>query len=52
MSRAVATTVESILLRDFSVVQTVVMIVAIAIFLLNILIDILYVIVDPRIRHN
>ena len=44
--------IESILLRDFSVVQTVVMIVAIAIFLLNILIDILYVIVDPRIRHN
>ena len=44
--------IESILLRDFSVVQTVVMIVAIAIFLLNILIDVLYVIVDPRIRHN
>lgn len=44
--------IESILLRDFSVVQTVVMVVAIAIFLLNIFIDILYVIVDPRIRHN
>lgn len=44
--------IESILLRDFAVVQTVVMVVAIAIFLLNIFIDILYVIVDPRIRHN
>jgi peptide/nickel transport system permease protein len=44
--------IEAISQRDFAVVQTVVMIVAIGIFVLNILIDVLYVIVDPRIRHT
>jgi peptide/nickel transport system permease protein len=44
--------IDAILQRDFAVVQTVVMVVAIGIFLLNILIDVLYVLIDPRIRHS
>lgn len=44
--------IEAISQRDFAVVQTVVMVVAIGIFVLNILIDVLYVVVDPRIRHT
>lgn len=44
--------IDAIFQRDFAVVQTVVMVVAIAIFVLNILIDILYALVDPRIRHT
>ncbi|MBM3343306.1 MAG: ABC transporter permease [Betaproteobacteria bacterium] len=38
--------------RDFAVIQASIMITAAAIFLMNILIDLLYVALDPRIRHQ
>jgi peptide/nickel transport system permease protein len=44
--------IDSILQRDFAVVQSAVLVIAIAIFILNILIDVLYAVVDPRIRHR
>jgi len=42
--------INAILQRDFAVVQASVVVTAIAIFLLNILIDVFYGILDPRIR--
>jgi peptide/nickel transport system permease protein len=44
--------IDSVLQRDFAVVQAAVLVTAIAIFLMNILIDIAYAMLDPRIRHN
>jgi peptide/nickel transport system permease protein len=44
--------IDAIMQRDFAVVQSAVLIIAIGIFVLNILIDILYGLVDPRIRYN
>jgi peptide/nickel transport system permease protein len=44
--------IDSILQRDFAVVQSTVMVIALTIFLLNIAIDVLYAVVDPRIRHR
>lgn len=44
--------IDAILQRDFAVVQSAVLVVAIAIFILNIAIDILYGLVDPRIRYT
>ena len=44
--------VDSIMQRDFAVVQATVVITAIAIFALNIMIDIFYAMLDPRIRHR
>jgi peptide/nickel transport system permease protein len=38
--------------RDFAVIQAAVLVTAIAIFLMNLLIDLAYVILDPRIRHG
>lgn len=43
--------IDSILQRDFSVVLAAVMVTAVAIFIMNILIDILYAVLDPRIRY-
>lgn len=43
--------IDSILQRDFTVVMAAIMVTAIAIFLMNIVIDILYSILDPRIRY-
>lgn len=43
--------IDAIQQRDFAVVQTAVIITAAAIFLMNILIDLLYAVLDPRIRH-
>ena len=43
--------IDSILQRDFNVVLAAIMVTAIAIFLMNILIDIAYGLLDPRIRH-
>ena len=43
--------IDSILQRDFNVVLAAIMVTAIAIFLMNILIDIAYSILDPRIRQ-
>lgn len=46
------TLIDAILQRDFAVVQSAVLVIAIAIFILNIAIDILYGLVDPRIRYT
>jgi peptide/nickel transport system permease protein len=43
--------IDSILQRDFAVVVASIIVTAVAIFILNILIDILYAILDPRIRY-
>ena len=44
-------TIDAIVQRDFAVVQAAVIVTATAIFLLNILIDLAYAMLDPRIRH-
>jgi peptide/nickel transport system permease protein len=43
--------IDAILQRDFSVVLASIMVTAFAIFLMNILIDIAYAVLDPRIRY-
>lgn len=43
--------IDSILQRDFNVVLAAIMVTAIAIFLMNLLIDLAYSRLDPRIRH-
>lgn len=43
--------IDSILQRDFNVILAAVMVTALAIFLMNVLIDILYAWLDPRIRY-
>jgi len=43
--------IDSILQRDFAVVLASIIVTAVAIFIMNILIDILYAILDPRIRY-
>ena len=43
--------IDSILQRDFAVVLAAIMVTAFAIFLMNLLIDILYAVLDPRIRY-
>lgn len=43
--------IDSILLRDFTVVLAVIMVSALAIFIMNILIDLAYAMLDPRIRY-
>ncbi len=43
--------IDSILLRDFAVVLAVIMVSALAIFLMNLLIDLAYALLDPRIRY-
>jgi peptide/nickel transport system permease protein len=42
----------AILERDFAVVQATILVTAVVIFILNIAIDVLYALVDPRIRHR
>jgi peptide/nickel transport system permease protein len=44
--------IDAIFQRDFAVVQSAVLFVAVAIFVLNIIIDIVYALVDPRIRYS
>jgi peptide/nickel transport system permease protein len=44
--------IDAIIQRDFAVVQSTVLVTATAIFILNIAIDILYAILDPRIRYQ
>ena len=44
--------IDAVLQRDFAVVQAAVLVTAIAIFLMNILIDLAYAMLDPRIRHQ
>ncbi|MGO8419322.1 ABC transporter permease [Rhizobium ruizarguesonis] len=43
--------IDSILLRDFAVVLAVIMVSALAIFIMNLLIDLAYTLLDPRIRY-
>ncbi|TPI99726.1 ABC transporter permease [Mesorhizobium sp. B2-8-1] len=43
--------IDSIIQRDFAVVQSTILVTAIAIFIFNIAIDLLYVGLDPRIRY-
>jgi peptide/nickel transport system permease protein len=43
--------IDAVLQRDFAVVQAAVLVTAVAIFLMNILIDLAYAMLDPRIRH-
>ncbi len=44
--------IDAIVQRDFAVVQAAVVITASAIFIMNIAIDVIYAILDPRIRHR
>lgn len=44
--------IDAVIQRDFPVVQAAIMVTAIAIFAMNIIIDLLYVALDPRIRHQ
>lgn len=44
--------IDAVTQRDFPVVQASIMVTAVAIFLMNVLIDLLYVALDPRIRHQ
>jgi ABC-type dipeptide/oligopeptide/nickel transport system permease component len=44
--------VESVLKRDFPVVQALVLLSAVIFTLTNLIVDILYAIIDPRIRYG
>jgi peptide/nickel transport system permease protein len=44
--------VDAVLTRDFPVLQGVVLVAAIGIFLVNLLVDVFYALVDPRIRYR
>ncbi len=44
--------IDSIIQRDFAIVQATVLLTAVAIFSMNIVIDVAYAVLDPRIRHN
>lgn len=44
--------IDSVLLRDYAVIQAAVLVTALAVFLLNIIVDIAYALVDPRIRYS
>jgi peptide/nickel transport system permease protein len=44
--------IDAILQRDFAVIQASIMLTALAIFLMNLVIDIAYAVLDPRIRHT
>ena len=43
--------IDSVLQRDFNVVLATIMITALAIFIMNLLIDLTYALLDPRIRY-
>jgi peptide/nickel transport system permease protein len=44
--------IDAVTQRDFAIVQATVLVTAVAIFLMNILIDIGYALLDPRLRQN
>jgi peptide/nickel transport system permease protein len=44
--------VESILSRDFPVVQGIIIVITVGVFLTNFVIDLAYAVVDPRVRHQ
>ena len=44
--------IDSVMLRDFAVIQAAVLVTALAVFIINIVVDINYALVDPRIRYS
>lgn len=44
--------IDSVLMRDFAVIQAAILICALAVFILNIVVDLSYALIDPRIRHG
>ena len=44
--------IDAVIQRDFATVQAAIMVTATAIFLMNIVIDLIYVALDPRVRHR
>lgn len=44
--------IDSVMLRDFAVIQAAVLVTALAVFIINIIVDITYALVDPRIRYS
>jgi len=44
--------IDAVMQRDFALVQATILVTASAIFVLNIVIDVIYVALDPRIRHR
>lgn len=44
--------IDAVVQRDFAIVQAAVLVTAVAIFVLNILIDLIYGLLDPRVRHQ
>jgi peptide/nickel transport system permease protein len=44
--------IDSVMLRDFAVIQAAVLVTALAVFIINIVVDITYALVDPRIRYS
>ena len=44
--------VDAVFTRDYAVVQGVVLCVAVGFILMNLLADILYILVNPRLRHS
>jgi peptide/nickel transport system permease protein len=44
--------VDAVLNRDFPLLQAVVLLAALAVFLVNVLVDLLYAAIDPRIRYS
>jgi peptide/nickel transport system permease protein len=44
--------IDAVIQRDFAVIQASILVTAAAIFFMNVLIDLLYVALDPRIRHQ
>lgn len=44
--------IDSVMMRDFAVIQAAILVTALAVFLINIIVDISYAFVDPRIRHS
>ncbi|MGZ3218165.1 ABC transporter permease [Paracoccus sp. T5] len=44
--------IDAILRRDFALIQSTILVTALAIFILNIVIDLVYALLDPRIRHQ
>jgi peptide/nickel transport system permease protein len=44
--------IDAIIRRDFALIQSCVLVTAVAIFILNIVIDLAYALLDPRIRHG
>ena len=44
--------VDSVLVRDYPIVQTFIMLVAVSVLVLNLLVDLMYGWINPRIRYG